>query len=251
MREGAVDGSTVWVTSRDEQMLGWFAIVRVADVQGIRWVLGALNGSDRPVSTRRAQMWCARMRVAGLVDRAQTGGHGGALVWGTYAGTGQGKPDIYRQTTRHEVAVASASARYAAAGYAWQRDERPAYVGGHQADGVALSLDWVELIEVELTGKRMPRYASIFAAFERRLADREMDAITYLCNPSAARTVRAALMDLPAGRAIAPQVQVQEVFDDAGHWAGTVLPEWMMTASTRAAQPRASRAARIVPQRLF
>jgi hypothetical protein len=159
---------TVWVMPRDEQMMTWFQIVRIANVQAVRWVLGALNGQQSPVSVRRAQTWCARMETAGLIDRAQLGGAGGSLVWGTYAGTGMGRPNVYRQTTRHEVAVAAASARYAVAGYAWQRDEKPNYAGGHQADGVALAPRWAELIEVELTPKRLPRYVSIFQAFRSR-----------------------------------------------------------------------------------
>jgi hypothetical protein len=75
-----------------------------------------------------------------MVDRAQLGGAVGALVWGTDDGTGLGKPNLHRQTTRHEVTVAAASARSAAAGYAWQRDEKPSTRGGHQADGVALAI---------------------------------------------------------------------------------------------------------------
>jgi hypothetical protein len=124
---------------RDEAMFNWFRIVRIADVQSVGWVLGALNGSDGPVSARRAQSWCARMEVGGKVERAQLGGRGGALVWATSAGTGLSKPHLYRQATRHEVAVAAASARYATAGYAWQRDQRSQFTGGHLADGVALA----------------------------------------------------------------------------------------------------------------
>ena len=79
-------------------------------------------------------------------------------------------------------------------GYAWQRDEKPAYAGGHQADGVALAPDWVELIEVELTGKRMPRYVSIFQAFRHRFnLRRDVSQVTYLCNAESARAVREAL----------------------------------------------------------
>ena len=59
-------------------------------------------------------------------------------------------------------------------GIAWRRDEKPAYAGGHQADGVAIGADWVELIEVELTAKRMPRYASIFQAFRNRFDSGDM-----------------------------------------------------------------------------
>lgn len=214
-------------------MFGWFGIVRIADVQSVRWVLGALNGQDHPVSVRRAQSWCARMEVAGKVERAQLGGRGGSLVWGTYAGTGLSKPNLYRQTTRHEVAVAAASARYATAGYAWQRDERSEFTGGHLADGVALSLGWAELIEVELTPKRLPRYAQIFRTFEHRFDVGDMTAITYLCNEESGRAVRAALTDLPTGRAIAPQVDVHDVYDRAGVWTDDSLPGWMLTAKAR------------------
>lgn len=227
---------TVWVMPRDEAMFQWFSIVRVADVRAVRWVLAALNGTTEPVSVRRAQMWVSRMETAGLVERAQLGGRGGSLVWATYASTGLSRPHLYRQTTRHEVAVAAASARYAAAGYAWQRDDRPTFAGGHQADGIALSIGWAELIEVELTAKRMPRYASIFRAYERRLDFGDGRQVTYLCNAEASRAVRTALADLPNGRAIAAQVQVHEVFDAAGQWAGDALPVWLPTARVRAVQ---------------
>jgi hypothetical protein len=220
----------VWVMPRDESMFTWFSIVRVANVQSVRWVLGALNGQTVPVSVRRAQAWCARMESVGMVDRAQLGGAGGALVWGTYAGTGLGKPNLYRQTTRHEVAVAAASARYAAAGYAWQRDEKPLSAGGHQADGVALAPGWLELIEVELTAKRMPRYVSIFQAFHRRFDLGEMGAVTYLCNGESARAVREALATIPAARSIADRVRVHEVYDRAGLWPDDALPDWLPTA---------------------
>lgn len=238
------DARTVWVMPRDESMLTWFSIVRVANVQSVRWVLGSLNGQYAPVSVRRAQAWCARMETAGMIDRAQLGGSGGSLVWATYAGTGLAKPNLYRQTTRHEVAVAAASARYAAAGYAWQRDEKPAYAGGHQADGVALAPDWVELIEVELTGKRMPRYVSIFQAFQRRFNNGEMSAVTYLCNAESARAVHEALETLPVGRAIAPHVEVRGVYDERGIWKGESLPAWMPSAGARAplGEPRSTSA---------
>lgn len=232
VRTVARGARTVWVMPRDEQMMVWFQIVRIANVQSVRWVLGTLNGQDGPVSVRRAQAWCARMEIAGLIDRAQLGGAGGALVWATYAGTGMGKPSLYRQTTRHEVAVAAASARYATAGYAWQRDEKPAYAGGHQADGVALGSEWVELIEVELTPKRLPRYVSIFQAFSRRFAAGEMSAVTYLCDQDSARAVRDALASLPIGRAISDRVAVREVYDQAGQWIDDELPGWLKSPAS-------------------
>ena len=195
-------------------------------------MLGALNDQPGPVSVRRAQSWCARMETVGMVSRAQLGEAGGSLVCATYAGTGQAKPNLYGQTTRHEVAVAAASARYATAGYAWQRDDKPKHVGGHQADGVALAPAWVELIEVELTAKRMPRYVQVFQAFRRRFELAEIGQVSYLCNAESARAVRAALDSIPAGRFVANQVAVHEVYDRAGLWGDDSLPAWLPRAET-------------------
>jgi hypothetical protein len=156
------------------------------------------------------------MELVGLVERANLGGPGGSIVWGTYEATGQSRPNIYRQTNRHEVAVAAVSARYISAGFAWRRDDRPAFVGGHQADGVAIGLRSAELIEVELTPKRAPRYASIFNAYRRRLEFGEADRVAYLCTDSGARAVRTALSATTGGRAIAPRITVREVFDQRG-----------------------------------
>lgn len=207
-------GRRTWVTGRDERVCEWLQIVRVTDVQAIRWILGALNEIDGPVSTRRAQSWVARMEVVGLVERANLGGPGGSIVWGTYEATGQSRPDIYRQTTRHEVAVAAVSARYINAGFAWRRDERPQYVGGHQADGVALGQWSSELIEVELTPKRAPRYASIFTAYRDRFDRNEVGRVAYLCNEDSGRAVGVALEATPQGRGVAGRVAVRFVFDD-------------------------------------
>jgi hypothetical protein len=204
----------VWVTGRDERVCEWLRIVRVTDVQAIRWILGALNESDGPVSTRQAQAWCARTEIVGLIERANLGGPGGSIVWGTYEATGQSRPNIYRQTNRHEVAVSAVSARYIAAGFAWRRDERPQYVGGHQADGVAMGFRSDELIEVELTPKRAPRYASIFTAYRHRFDKGDAAQIAYLCNDSSGRALRAAFKATPQGRGIADRVAVRDVFDD-------------------------------------
>ncbi len=216
VRMESVAGRRVWVTARDERVCEWLRIVRVTDVQAIRWLLGVLNDSDRPVSTRRAQEWVARMELVGLVERQNLGGPGGSIVWGTFEATGQSRPNIYRQTTRHEIAVSAVSARYLAAGFAWRRDDRPSYVGGHQADGVAIGLRTSELIEVELTAKRAPRYASIFSAYRRRLELGEAARVAYLCTDDAARAVRTALTASPAGRAVAPSIGVRVIFDDRG-----------------------------------
>jgi len=72
----------------------------------------------------------ARMEILGLVERANLGGPAGVIVWGTYEAPGQARPNIYRQTIRHEIAVSAVSARYVTAGFPWRRDDRPQYVGG-------------------------------------------------------------------------------------------------------------------------
>ena len=213
-------GRRVWVTARDERVCEWLRIVRVTDVQAIRWLLGVLNDSDGPVSTRRAQEWVARMELVGLIERQNLGGPGGSIIWGTFEATGQSRPNIHRQTTRHEVAVSAVSARYLAAGFAWRRDERPAYAGGHQADGVAIGLRANELIEVELTPKRAPRYASIFSAYRRRLEYGDAARVAYLCTDDAARAVRKALHESPAGRDVAARIAVRSVFDQRGALRG-------------------------------
>ncbi|WP_375389118.1 hypothetical protein [uncultured Amnibacterium sp.] len=188
----------------------------MCDVQSIRWVLGSLNGSSGPVSTRAAQAWCSRMEHVGLIERANLGAPGGSWLWGTYEATGQSRPNVYTQTARHEVAVAAVSARYLAAGFGWQRDDKPPFAGGHQADGVALGRRSIELIEVELTPKRAPRYASIFTAFQRRLDYGDANRVDYLCTEPAARAVRRSLSSSPSGRAVARFVSVRTMFDSRG-----------------------------------
>ena len=127
----------MWVTERDEMALVWFRIVRISSVQTVRWLLGAVNGWERPVQIRQAQRWVSRMETAGMIRRVNVGGPGGSVVWATFEVTQASKPNLYGQTTRHEIAVSAASARFAAAGYAWRRDERPEWAGGHQAEDVS------------------------------------------------------------------------------------------------------------------
>jgi hypothetical protein len=91
---------------------------------------------------------------------------------------------------------------------------------------------------VELAPKRLPRYVQIFRTFERRFDVGDMTAVTYLCNTESGRAVRAALGDLPIGRAIAPQVEVRDVYDRAGLWLDDALPSWMLTAHERVSRGR-------------
>ena len=226
--------ASVWVTDRDEAALVWFRIVRISNVQTVRWLLGAVNGWERPVQLRQAQRWVSRMETAGKIRRVHLGGPGGAVVWATFDVTQATKPNIHGQTTRHEIAVSAASARFAVAGWAWQRDDRPDKVGGHQADGVAIGArDDALLIEVELTPKRAPRYVQIFAAYSYRLDRGDARRVVYLCNPDSARAVRTALKQ-PMGRRVADRVEVHDVFDpDTTFWAGETLPAWLTPPQAR------------------
>lgn len=219
----------MWVTGRDEMALHWFRIVRISNMQTVRWLLGAVNGWERPVQIRQAQRWVSRMETAGMLRRANLGGAGGAVVWATFEVTRAAKPNIHGQTTRHEIAVSAASARYAAAGWAWQRDDRPDWVGGHQADGVAVGIDDdALLIEVELTPKRAPRYARILSAYSHRLDRGDASRIVYLCNPNSARAISTALRQ-PAGRRVADRIDVRIVFDpETTFWGEDALPRWLV-----------------------
>ena len=102
----------IQMTDRDEAALDWLGTVRIADMEGVRWVLGALNGSRDPVTLRKAQRWVARMKEVGAVDSGRPTFRDGSLLWSTHAWTGESRPNLYRQTTRHEVAVSIAAARF-------------------------------------------------------------------------------------------------------------------------------------------
>lgn len=228
----------VWVTERDEAMIEWLSLVKITSMQGVRWMLGAMNGTGGPVSLRKAQSWCARMETVELVERGRVSSVGGALVWPTHAASGRTAPSLLRQTTRHEVAVSVVSARYIAAGWAWDKDRAAGQPGAdHTADGIAFRDGAVELVEVELTGKRPLRYRQIFNALNWRVSHEGVTAITYLCTESAARAVRQALKDPHlGGYGLGQIVRVHDVFDGRGVWESDALPADLTASagSTRA-----------------
>ena len=154
------------------------------------------------------------------MSRVRLFGAGGSLVWATSARTGRVTPNLLSQTTRHEVAVSVASARYAAAGYGWQRDRRAQHAADHQSDGIASGGEVVDAVEVELTGKRIPRYGGIFRAFQRRMEAGELTHVTYLCTPDAARAVEEGLTEAAVAAAVRERVRVRTVFDGRGVWEG-------------------------------
>ncbi|WP_158250996.1 hypothetical protein [Cryobacterium sp. Y82] len=212
----------VQVTERDEALLAWLDVVRLADMDAVRWALGALSGAGEPVSLRRAQQWAARMIGTGLLDRGRVAYRDGSIVWATYLAIGKPAPNLFRQTTRHEVAVATVSARYLAQGFTWRRDRKPNSVREHQADGVAERDGVVELVEVELTPKTWQRYQSICQSHAYRLAHEGIDRIAYFCTADADRAVTREA-DKHLVRTDRPRFVSQHSLDARGYWTGDEL----------------------------
>jgi hypothetical protein len=209
-------------TDRDEAMVNWLLVVRLAEMDAIRWALGALSGSGVPVSTRKAQQWVVRLEGAGLVERARPTYRDTSIVWATAAAIGRPAPNLFRQTIRHEVAVSAVSARYLAHGYTWQRDRKPVARLDHQADGVAIRDGEAELIEVELTPKTWQRYKMICENHSHRLAHDGVTRVAYFCTEDATRAVTRAA-DKYVFRTERPGLQAETVFDVRGQWVGPAL----------------------------
>ena len=110
-------------------------------------------------------------------------------MWATRLAIGKPPPSLFRQTTRHEVAVATVSARYLAQGFTWRRDCQPAGHREHQADGVATRDGIVELDEVELTPKSWQRYQRIVTNHAYRLVHEDVDRVAYFCTADAHRAI--------------------------------------------------------------
>ncbi len=213
------------LTRRDEQMIDWLSVVRVADMDGIRWALGGFGDSQRSVSVRRANQWVARMAEADLVGRVRPMYRDRQIVWPTRKATGRAAPALFRQTMRHELAVAAVSARYVARGYTWRRDARPQSLQDHQVDGVATRGGEVELIEVELTAKKLSRYRLIHSHHGARLADGRATKIVYFCTPDVAPVV-AREADKFLFRTVREQLVTLPVLDQQGKWIADLRGSW-------------------------
>lgn len=212
------------LTARDEQMLDWLGIVGMADIDAVQWALAGLRGTaaSRPVTTRRANQWIARMAQADLVGRARPIYREHQVIWPTRLASGRNPRRLFRQTMRHELAVAFTSARYLAHGYSWSSDREARL---HRADGMAIRGECVELIEVELTPKKLSRYRGIHADHARRLASGEVTRVVYLCTSDAARTV-SDQADRFLFREQRPQLTVFAGFDEQGSWGRTHPGPW-------------------------
>ena len=219
----------VQVTERDLAMVDWLGTVRLAEVDAIRWALGAMLGSAEPISTRKAQHWIMRMVEAGLVARARPTFQGASIVWATHDAVGRQPPNLFRQTTRHEVAVATVSARYLALGYAWQRDRRPVSVRDHQVDGVATRDGRVELVEVELTAKSASRSKLIHENHSRRLTQDGISKVAYYCTADADRIVNREA-DRFIFRTERSRLISIVAFDRRGHWLAQELDRFVSSS---------------------
>lgn len=207
------------LTSRDDAMLDWMNVVRLADVEAVRWALAGFQNyhGDGPVSVRRANHWIARMAELGYIDRTRPMYRDRQIVWPTYLASGRSAPRLFRQTMRHEIAVALVSGRYIAAGYAWARDSQPQSLQDHQADGVATRDSIVDLVEVELTPKKVARYRHILSRHGHRMESGGVSKVVYLCTPDAAATVSREA-DKFVFRDVRDRLVVASAFDLQGRW---------------------------------
>lgn len=225
------------LTERDEAMLQWLSVVRLADMEALRWALGGLSGAGEPVSLRKAQQWTARLAEVGLVDRARPTFRDGSIVWATHQAIGKSAPNLFRQTTRHEVAVAAVAARYLCHRYSWERDRKPAMRNDHQTDGVAASpAGGRELVEVELTPKTNDRYRVIFENHTWRLAREGIERVVYFCDPGTARIVTREA-DVRVFRDDRSRILVLPVFDVRGKWVGDERAAWAERTPSPAPTP--------------
>ncbi len=178
------------MTERDEAMLAWLSVVRIADMGALRFALAGLAGASEPVSERRVRQWVARLVEMGLLERERISLRGDSIVWVARRWNGAKRPHLLGQMTRHELTVAAVSARYLTHGFSWERDRKPISLFEHQTDGVARRGEQVDFVEVELTAKTPARYQLIFNSHTFRLRESGTARVVYLCTPGATRTVR-------------------------------------------------------------
>ena len=210
-------------------MLEWLSTVRLADMDALRFALAGLQADEYPtdpITLRVAQEWVSRMRKVGMVERARPSFQHSSIVWATYEAIGRSAPNLYRQTTRHEVAVANVAARYLAQGYEWARDRKPTTLSEHMADGVAIKGSHRELVEVELTPKTLGRYKLIHNSHADRLTRDGITRVVYACTPEAARVVSREA-DQYLFRDLRPRLISGAVFDIRGAWTGHQDALWV------------------------
>jgi hypothetical protein len=217
----------VQLTGRDQRMIDWLQVVKMADLDGIQWALGALNDEflAGPITLRRAQRWVVRMENIGFVERGRPQYMDGSIVWPTFRAVGRAGPDLFRQTVRHEIAVARISARYLARGYSWERDRATSGGRDHQADGVAIRGGVRELVEIELVTKTLGRYSVIFNQHAERMHS-EVAGVVYFGTPYVVKTVEREA-DRLLFRELRPRVKAFGTLASRGEWVGSEEAPWV------------------------
>lgn len=209
------------LTSRDEAMLDWMNVVRLADVDAIRWALAAYQDDHNgPVSVRRANHWIARMAELGYLGRMRPVYRDRQIVWPTCRSSGRSVPALMRQTMRHEIALAAVSARFVAEGFEWTRDRDLR----HNADGIATCDDRAVLLEVELTSKARSRYIRIFEALADRVSKDSRIVVVYCCTAEVANAVRHEA-DRVIFREIRPRFLIYGCLDSQGRVLDKSFPD--------------------------
>lgn len=112
-----------------------------------------------------------------------------------------------------------------ARGYTWNRDERPRSLSDHQADGVAVKGDIIELIEVELTAKKLARYQQIHTHHGTRLTRGAASRVVYVCTADVARVV-AREADKFLFRDQRSQLVTLPLLDEQGKWVDRADAIW-------------------------
>jgi hypothetical protein len=216
----------IQLTSRDDAMLEWLGVVRIAEMDALRYALAATSGVSEPVHLRRAQFWVKRLEDLGLVARGRPTHRDTSIIWPTQRASGKQPLGMLGQTMRHEIAVAAVSARYLMNGYSWSRDRKPAGMFDHEADGVAVKGNIIELVEVELTSKAIARYKNICDSHSSRILHEGVSRVVYPSTADASRMVNKQadryLFRTERGRLVA-----FTAFDKAGKWVARDAALWV------------------------
>jgi hypothetical protein len=216
----------IQLTSRDEAMLEWLGVVRVTEMDAIRYAMAGLSGAEVPVHVRKAQNWVSRLEAVGLVGRGRPMHRDTSIIWPTQRASGKQPLSLLGQTVRHEVAVAAVSARYLLRGYSWARDRKPAGMFDHEADGVATKGNIVELVEVELTPKAMSRYKNICDSHSSRILHEGVSRVVYPSTADASRMVTRQA-DRYLFRTERPRLVAFTAFDKNGKWIAADDSLWV------------------------
>jgi hypothetical protein len=213
-------------TSRDDAMLDWLGTVRVAEMDAIRYAMAGLAGAGKPVHVRKAQNWVARLEAIGMVGRGRPSHRDTSIIWPTQKASGKQPLSLLGQTMRHEVAVAAVSARYLIRGYEWRRDRKPVGMFDHEADGVAIKGNIIELVEVELTPKAIARYKNICDSHSSRILHEGVSRVVYPSTADASRMVNKQA-DRYIFRTERERVVAFTAFDKNGKWVARDEALWV------------------------